>query len=136
MVPSQIALSVPRSSLGALVVDRLIGDPHSAFHPVALLGRFIGWWGRPVLFPRESSDLPVWCSGWSRGCFRPAVLSCGKGRPLVPVPAARRVPAEECCFAWRSLEEHTLAVMAALKDGVGNGREKVKMLVSRETAQL
>ncbi len=50
MVPSQIALPA-LVLLGALVVDRLFGDPHSAFHPVALLGRFIGWWGRPDLFP-------------------------------------------------------------------------------------
>jgi len=42
----------------------------------------------------------------------------------------------KCCFAWRSLEEHTLAVVAALKDGVQNGRAKVKMLVSRDTVNL
>ncbi|MDO9323560.1 MAG: adenosylcobinamide-phosphate synthase CbiB, partial [Methanoregula sp.] len=42
----------------------------------------------------------------------------------------------KCCFAWRSLEEHTLAVVDALKDGVETGREKVKMLVSRNTATL
>jgi adenosylcobinamide-phosphate synthase len=42
----------------------------------------------------------------------------------------------KCCFAWRSLEEHTLAVVAALKEGVQNGREQVKMLVSRDTANL
>jgi adenosylcobinamide-phosphate synthase len=40
------------------------------------------------------------------------------------------------CFAWRSLEEHTLAVEDALKEGVDTGREKVKMLVSRSTASL
>jgi adenosylcobinamide-phosphate synthase len=40
------------------------------------------------------------------------------------------------CFAARSLEEHAFAVVAALKDGVENGREKVKLLVSRNTAQL
>jgi len=40
------------------------------------------------------------------------------------------------CFAWRSLEEHTLAVKTALIDGVENGRERVKMLVSRNTATL
>ena len=42
----------------------------------------------------------------------------------------------KCCFAWRSLEEHTLAVVAALKDGVETGRKKVQMLVSRDTAAL
>ena len=31
----------------SLLVDRVVGDPRSRYHPVALLGRFIGWWGRP-----------------------------------------------------------------------------------------
>jgi|GEM_PF-6687897 len=35
----------------SLLVDRLIGDPHSRYHPVALLGRFIGWWGIPSRYP-------------------------------------------------------------------------------------
>ncbi|NMB79010.1 MAG: cobalamin biosynthesis protein CobD, partial [Methanomicrobiales archaeon] len=42
----------------------------------------------------------------------------------------------KCCFAWRSLEEHTLAVVAALSEGIESGREKVGMLVSRDTARL
>jgi len=39
-------------------------------------------------------------------------------------------------FAWRSLEEHTLQVVTALKDGVENGRAQVKLLVSRDTTNL
>jgi len=31
----------------ALIIDRIFGDPHSTLHPVTLLGRVIGWWGRP-----------------------------------------------------------------------------------------
>jgi adenosylcobinamide-phosphate synthase len=42
----------------------------------------------------------------------------------------------KCCFAWRSLEEHTLAVVAALESGVESGRERVKLLVSRDTDRL
>jgi adenosylcobinamide-phosphate synthase len=42
----------------------------------------------------------------------------------------------KCCFAWRSLEEHTQAVVSALNEGVETGREKVRLLVSRDTAEL
>jgi adenosylcobinamide-phosphate synthase len=42
----------------------------------------------------------------------------------------------KCCFAWRSLEEHALGVVAALENGVEAGRERVKLMVSRETAKL
>jgi adenosylcobinamide-phosphate synthase len=122
--------------IAALLIDRLVGDPHSQWHPVALLGRFIGWWGKPEKYsPRFQRfigvvfwlvttilfALPFYCFS----VFSPWYLY------LVVAPFLLK-----CCFAWRSLEEHTLAVVTALKDGVQNGREQVKMLVSRETADL
>jgi adenosylcobinamide-phosphate synthase len=135
MVPSEIALFVV-VLLAALAVDRLFGDPHSAYHPVALLGRFIGWWGRPELFPpaiQRCAGVVLW--------FITVILFA---LPFYLV--TRTAPwylylllapfLLKSCFAWRSLEEHTLAVVAALQDGVENGREQVKLLVSRSTAQL
>ncbi|MGB9176030.1 MAG: adenosylcobinamide-phosphate synthase CbiB [Methanoregula sp.] len=135
MVPSEIALSA-FVLLAALLVDRLFGDPHSAYHPVALLGRFIGWWGRPELFPKAVQR----CAGvvfWfiTTALFALPFYLVEKTAPqllyLLLAPFLLK-----SCFAWRSLEEHTLAVAAALKDGVENGREQVKLLVSRNTAQL
>ena len=135
MVPSAIAL-VALVLFAALLVDRLIGDPHSAWHPVALIGRFIGWWGKPGYYSPKIQRftgvalwlvtvvlfaLPFYCFA----ALAPWYLY------LVIAPFLLK-----CCFAWRSLEEHTLAVVAALKEGVGTGREKVKMLVSRSTASL
>jgi adenosylcobinamide-phosphate synthase len=134
MVPSKIALSV-FVLLAALAVDRLFGDPHSSYHPVALLGRFIGWWGRPELF----SPLIQRCAGVVFWVITAALFA-------LPFYLAETAPwflylllapfLLKSCFAWRSLEEHTLAVVAALKDGVDIGRDKVKLLVSRDTAQL
>lgn len=135
MVPSAIALFAI-VLFTALLVDRLIGDPHSALHPVALLGRFIGWWGKPEIYPQKIQRLtgvilwlvtvlvfaaPFYCFA----TIAPWYLY------LVIAPFLLK-----CCFAWRSLEEHTLAVVNALKDGVMDGREKVRMLVSRSTADL
>jgi adenosylcobinamide-phosphate synthase len=134
MVPSKIALSV-LVLLAALAVDRLFGDPHSPYHPVALLGRFIGWWGRPELFSPPIQR----CAGVVFWVITAALFA-------LPFYLAETAPwflylllapfLLKSCFAWRSLEEHTLAVVAALKDGVDNGRDQVKLLVSRNTAQL
>ncbi|MBP5475580.1 MAG: cobalamin biosynthesis protein, partial [Methanomicrobium sp.] len=35
----------------SLVIDRLMGDPQSRFHPVAMLGSLRAVWGRPGLYP-------------------------------------------------------------------------------------
>lgn len=120
----------------ALIVDRLIGDPHSRFHPVALLGSFIGWWGRPALYsPRFQRIIGV--AGWlfTVVLFSLPFILVTWFAPLffylLLAPFLLK-----CCFAWRSLEEHTRAVDAALKDGIESGREKVGMLVSRDTARL
>ena len=118
------------------MVDRLIGDPHSAYHPVALLGRFIGWWGKPDKFPpsvQRSVGVALWLI--TVVLFALPFYLFAKVTPwllyLLVAPFLLKA-----CFAWRSLEEHTLAVVAALKDGVESGREHVKFLVSRNTAQL
>lgn len=135
MVPSEIALPV-LVLLAALIVDRLFGDPHTAYHPVALLGRFIGWWGRPERFPpvvQRSAGVVLWLI--TAALYALPFYLVAKTAPwflyLLLAPFLLK-----SCFAWRSLEEHTLAVVAALKNGVENGREQVKLLVSRNTAQL
>lgn len=122
--------------VAALLVDRIIGDPRSRFHPVALLGSLIGLWGKPAYFPpglqRAAGvvfwlvtlglfTLPFLLFSW----YAPVILS------LLIAPFLLK-----CCFAWRSLEEHTLAVVAALNQGIEAGREKVGLLVSRQTAEL
>ena len=135
MVPSAIA-SVTIVLFATLLVDRLIGDPHSAWHPVALIGRFIGWWGKPGLYSpgiQRFTGVSLWlvtvllftAPFYCFATFAPWYLY------LILAPFLLK-----SCFAWRSLEEHTLAVVDALKDGVETGREKVKMLVSRRTATL
>ncbi|MCX6684101.1 MAG: adenosylcobinamide-phosphate synthase CbiB [Methanoregula sp.] len=135
MVPTAVG-AVVIVFIAALLVDRLIGDPHSHWHPVALLGRFIGWWGRPENYPprfQRLAGVVFWLV--TTVLFALPFYYFAAVTPwylyLVIAPFLLK-----CCFAWRSLEEHTFAVVAALKEGVQNGRAEVKMLVSRDTANL
>jgi adenosylcobinamide-phosphate synthase len=135
MVPTDLILAGAVLLL-ALIIDRLTGDPHSALHPVALIGRFIGWWGQPGRYPpwlQRAAGVLFWLV--TAVLFALPFYLFGKYAPwlvfLIGAPFFLK-----CCFAWRSLEEHALGVAAALEDGVGAGRERVKMMVSRDTAAL
>jgi adenosylcobinamide-phosphate synthase len=135
MVPTAIAANV-FVLICALLIDRLIGDPHTNWHPVALLGRLIGWWGKPENYsPRLQRFVGVVFWFGTVFLFALPFYYFTVFSPwyfyLVIAPFLLK-----CCFAWRSLEEHTLAVVSALKVGVHHGRKQVKFLVSRDTTNL
>ena len=135
MVPPGLALAA-LVLFFALVVDRLMGDPHSAYHPVALLGRFIGWWGRPERYSarvQHGAGVVLWVT--TAFLFTLPFFLFARFVPWLAYLCVAPVLLK-CCFAWRSLEEHTFAVVAALETGVESGRERVKLLVSRDTARL
>jgi adenosylcobinamide-phosphate synthase len=135
MVPTDLILACAVLVL-ALAVDRLIGDPHSPYHPVGLLGRFIGLWGRPARYPpvfQRAAGILFWLV--TVGLFALPFFLFGRYAPwlvyLIGAPFLLK-----CCFAWRSLEEHALGVVTALKTGVDAGRDQVRLMVSRDTARL
>jgi len=135
MVPTDLILACAVLFF-ALAVDRLAGDPHSSYHPVALLGRFIGWWGQPARYPpglQRAAGIIFWMA--TVCIFALPFFLFGRYAPwlvfLVGAPFLLK-----CCFAWRSLEEHALGVVAALESSVDAGRNRVKLMVSRETVQL
>ena len=135
MVPSGLVLAALVLVL-ALVVDRVIGDPHSGYHPVALLGRFINWWGRPARYVpqlQRSAGIAFWVV--TASLFALPFFLFARFVPWIAYLCVAPFLLK-CCFAWRSLEEHTLAVVAALQVDVESGRERVKLLVSRDTASL
>jgi adenosylcobinamide-phosphate synthase len=118
----------------SLGVDRLCGDPHSRFHPVALIGSCIAWWGRPERYsPYYQRSIGI--IGWILTVFiftLPFVLFSWFAPwylMLIVGPFLLKV-----CFALRSLEEHARAVLDAITPG--EGRERVRLLVSRDTGIL
>jgi adenosylcobinamide-phosphate synthase len=137
MVPPGLALVLPAFVLAAaLVIDRVVGDPHTPFHPVALLGRFIGWWGKPSYYPlylQRAAGVLFWFCTILVFIIPFCLISRFFPWYLYLLCAPLLL---KCCFAWRALEEHTHAVVEAVKGGLDAGREKVKLLVSRTTADL
>jgi adenosylcobinamide-phosphate synthase len=137
MVPAELALALPVCVLAAaLIADRLIGDPHTPYHPVALLGHFIGWWGKPDCYPARTQRAAGIFFWWATAVFftLPFFLFALVAPWYIYLAGAPLLL--KCCFAWRSLEEHTRSVVVALEAGVSAGRERVKLLVSRDTASL
>ncbi|WP_214021582.1 adenosylcobinamide-phosphate synthase CbiB [Methanoculleus sp.] len=121
----------------SLLVDRLVGDPHSRYHPVAVLGRFIGWWGVPGRYP-PSIQRAIGVAGTvlTASLFAVPFILVQFAAPwylyLLLAPFLLKA-----CLAWRALEEHTAAVVRALEDGgIDAGRLEVGMMVSRDTARL
>jgi adenosylcobinamide-phosphate synthase len=121
---------------GSLAVDRIFGDPQNSFHPTAYIGRFIGWWGRPGLYPKwlqrsAGALLTLLTAGGYALLFflfehtAPAILLVLGGSVLLKL-----------CFAWRCLEEHVGAVGSAIQADNTKGRAEAQMLVSRDTSVL
>jgi adenosylcobinamide-phosphate synthase len=119
-----------------LLVDRLIGDWDSRYHPVAILGRFIGWWGRPSLWSPKAAKIAgilMWIG--TIILFALPFLLFSLFAPwyvyVVIAPFLLKI-----CFAWRCLEEHTERVVDALGRDLNEGRDQVGLMVSRRTGTL
>jgi len=135
MVPSAVTLAAV-VLCAALFVDRLVGDPHSRYHPVALLGSFIGIWGRPEYYPQKLQRV-TGILFWTLTVFLftlPFYLVTAIAPWYLYLLLAPFLL--KCCFAWRSLEEHTQAVVSGMDMGVETSRENARLLVSRDTSAL
>ncbi|HVP93660.1 MAG TPA: adenosylcobinamide-phosphate synthase CbiB [Methanoregulaceae archaeon] len=119
-----------------LLVDRLIGDPDSRYHPVALLGRLIGWWGRPSVWSPKAARIAgilMWIG--TVFLFALPFLLFSVFAPwylyVIIAPFLLKI-----CLAWRSLEEHAERVIDAVRRDLGEGRGQVSMMVSRDSREL
>lgn len=122
--------------LGAILIDRLIGDPKVAFHPVALLGRVIARWAKPGVWS------PTSARAVGAGLWIATVLLFVVPFLFVEVFASWYILLIlgpillKFTFAWRALEEHCQAAVAVVSRDLTQARECVGMIVSRETGSL
>lgn len=120
----------------ALCVDRLFGDPSSRYHPVALLGNLVGWWGRPGLWPGKSAKyagVGLWVL--TVFLFTAPFILFTLAAPwylyLIAAPFLLKIT-----FAWRSLEEHTKRIVDAAGRDLDQARSCAGLMVSRDSSTL
>jgi len=131
----------------ALAVDRWLGEPPAALHPVVWMGRYLDWIGSR-LAPRAADakprDLPGfamgvlgWCVG-AMAAFAVASAVQSLAMQWLPVWAMAVVLglAFKPLFAWRMLRDEVLAVEAALGESLDAGRARLARLVSRDVSVL
>ncbi|NLV25859.1 MAG: cobalamin biosynthesis protein CobD [Methanomicrobiales archaeon] len=118
----------------SVIIDRVFGDPKTSLHPVALIGRFIGWWARPSIYPAHLQRI-TGIVGWilTMGLFVTPFLFFQVFAPwyvyLIFAPFLLKI-----CFAWRALDEHVQEVSDAVTKQ--ERARKASMLVSRDTSEL
>ena len=124
----------------AWALDLAFGEPRSALHPVAWLGRALAPVGRAL---RDASAASAFSGGalvWL-GCatalgagawWIQAQLLAASPWLGVPLLALLLKPT----FAWRMLRDEVAAVERALEGGVAEGRARLARIVSRDVSAL
>ena len=138
MIPASIA------AMAAFFLDTVLGDPQTRWHPVAVLGRFIGWLDR-LLYPEHGSDqrkfaigavltLLVLCISYA---FAEGLLMAARQLPIEWGADAAGIILLYFCISPRTLAKAGQDIHALLVKGdLPAAREHVGYNVGRETAQL
>nr|WP_245587315.1 adenosylcobinamide-phosphate synthase CbiB [Comamonas composti] len=141
--PEALALAV----VLALAMDALWGEPPAFLHPVVAMGRVLQALGQRVApADPEAVQRRDYKSFWLAAlawCALAAIVSGVYGllqallasRPWWLQALVMAVLLKPL-FAWRMLKHEVLAVEAALQQGLSQGRERLRWLVSRDTAAL
>ena len=124
----------------AWCIDRRFGEPPTAWHPVAWLGRLahpVGCWlrGRPAPLAL-AGGAGGWCGlvGLAAGLAWVVEQSVAAAPPWLAVPLLAL--ALKPSFAWRMLRDEVAGVDAALQHGLDAGRRRVAQLCSRDVGAL
>jgi len=131
----------------ALLVDRLLGEPRAAWHPVVWMGHYLGRTGRRIApavgaspaardYRRFLLGALAWWAGaamaWCAAALLQAGVLCLPGWAALPLLALLLKP----LLAWRMLREEVAAVEAALAQSLEAGRARLSRLVSRDVSAL
>ncbi|MCY0888507.1 MAG: adenosylcobinamide-phosphate synthase CbiB [Alicyclobacillaceae bacterium] len=126
----------------ALLVDRVLGDPLGAFHPVVLFGRYISWFERTFLPRCQRSAAKFWLGS----VLTVTTVVLAYGVPFVILRLCShwfwlatflRIVFIWTTIAWRGLRGAALDVLDPLRRGdLSEARSRVARVVGRDTQQL
>ena len=140
--------------LAALWIDSRFGEPPAALHPVVWIGRYLQACGRFTVRCPPALAFVLGALAWGLGAIALAALAWGvqalafwQLARLAVAPSLQSGLVAMALFtlmagllksmlSWRMLRDEVGAVESALQQSLPAGRERLSMLVSRDTAQL
>ena len=140
-----MALIMCGALLMAFVVDHSLGEPPARLHPVVWMGNYLDWAGSR-LQPNPSPairDLKTfwlaaayWCAGAALFLIAAYAVQWAAFQLPWVLAALLLGLALKPMLAWAMLRSEVQAVEIALGQSLDAGRERLAMLVSRDTANL
>lgn len=134
------------AALVALAVDRMLGEPPAAWHPVVWMGRYLQAVGQriapasPVQGPAAARAFALGALGWLAGAALCALAAWGIASALGGLHDAWQALVLglvlKPMLAWRMLSDEVRAVESALGDSLQAGRARLARLVSRDVELL
>jgi len=131
--------------LMAFAVDRCLGEPPVPLHPVVWTGNYLNWAAKQ-LRPDASPDVrdlkTFWLAAafWWAGAAFVLTVTCALQWAAFQLPwvlaALLLGLALKPMLAWAMLRSEVQAVETALGQSLDAGRERLAMLVSRDTTNL
>ncbi len=131
--------------LVALLIDRYCGEPPARLHPVVWMGNYLNWAAgriQPKPSPAVRDLRSFWLAAvyWYGGVAMVLIVSCAVQWAAFFLPWYVAAPllglALKPLLAWAMLVSEVLAVEVALGESLDAGRQRLAMLVSRDTTNL
>lgn len=124
----------------AMLLDRWLGEPPRALHPVVWMGRYCGWIGRHLPERRPAAAFTLGMAAWLAGALLVAAVYGYVQALIAQSPPWLAVIATALLlkplFALQMLLEEVGAVERALGESLAHGRARLHRIVSRDTARL
>ncbi len=125
---------------GALIIDRVVGEPPARLHPVVWMGRYLGVLGPRMTRWRPAAAFAGGALAWCAGALVVAGLAVAGVDLLVRLPSWLSMPILALLLkpllAWRMLHDEVAAVESALQRSLVEGRARLQRLVSRDVSAL
>ena len=144
MTPEAVLVFSPVLLL-AIVLDRYLGEPPARLHPVVWMGNYLDWAAgriRPNPSPavRDLKAFGLGTAYWWAGVAMVLIVACALQWAALLLPwylaALLLGLALKPMLAWAMLSSEVRAVEDALAQSLDTGRQRLAMLVSRDTASL
>ena len=129
----------------AIAIDRYLGEPPARLHPVVWMGNYLDWAAgriRPNPSPavRDLKAFGLGAAYWCVGAALVLIVACALQRAALLLPWYLATLllglALKPMLAWAMLSSEVQAVEDALAQSLDTGRQRLAMLVSRNTASL